>query len=172
MKRAFLAIGLCLSLLLLLLTLGACANGSEAQDAHVAPNISVTDVNGNTVSLSDYRGKPVVVNFWATWCPPCVGELPHIDKAVKTYGDRVTFLMVNVDSDRLEDIAIAKAFMRENGFSFPIYFDLGQQASYTYGVSSIPMTVWIDERGCLENVAVGMLSEEYLTYYIEQMLAD
>ena len=169
MKRSFLALGLCLALLLML---GSCSNGSEGQEAHVAPSFSVTDVNGKTVSLSDYRGKPVVVNFWATRCPPCVGELPHFDKAAKTYGDRVTFLMVNVDSGRLEDIAIAKAFMRENGFSFPVYFDIGLQAAYTYGVSTIPMTVWIDERGCLENVAVGRLSEEYLTHYIEQMLAD
>jgi thiol-disulfide isomerase/thioredoxin len=164
------ALLLCL-LLLAPFSMVACGGGGLNPET-AAPDFTVTDAAGNTVHLSDYRGKPVVVNFWATWCPPCVGELPHFNKAIKTYEDRVTFLMVNVDGNGTADIETAFAFMQQNGYDLPLYFDLSYNASYTYGVSSIPMTIWVDEHGNLYNVYVGMLTEEYLTHYIDLMLAD
>ena len=154
------------ALLCVLLTVGmcsACGGGS-------APDFTVVDAQERPMRLSTQNGKPVVVNFWATWCSPCVYELPHFQEAYDTYHEDITFLMINVDGEGYNDIPKALSFMEANGYAFPVYFDLSHEASTAYGVTSIPMTLWIDADGHLVHSRTGMINEEYLEHYIQEIL--
>lgn len=84
-------------------------------ETNAAPPFTVTDMNGQTVSLASLKGKPVFLNFWATWCPPCVGEMPDIQRMYAKYGDKVHFVIVNIDGTQ-PDVA---AFMENHAFQFP-----------------------------------------------------
>lgn len=132
-----------------------------------APDFTVTDGNGAEVKLSDFLGKPVVVNFWATWCGPCKSELPAFDKAYAEYGDDVAFLMVNLTDGQRETVEGVKAFVEEGGYSFPVYYDTTYSASSAYGVYSIPMTLLIDADGLLVGGQVGAVSESSLMSAVE-----
>lgn len=151
-----------LCLLLITCTLSACATP--------APDFTVVDAREQPIRLSDLRGKPVVVNFWATWCQPCVYELPHFAEAMEMHEEDVTFLMINVDGNGLSDVSTALSFMEANGYDFPVYFDLAYEASYAYGVSAIPMTLWIDRNGNLVHSYTGRIEADYLEYYIQEIL--
>ena len=132
---------------------------TEAPD-YSAPNFSMEDWDGNVVRLADYVGKPIVLNFWASWCGPCKSEMPDFEEAYQKYGDKIHFIMLNCTiSDSMED---AKALIEDSGYTFPVYFDTTGEASYAYGASSIPMTFFIDENGELVTYARGALSADLL----------
>ena len=135
--------------LLLVLTMVACCGcdsqpdttepqETESQEASTMIDFKVYDREGNPVSLSDMAGKPVVVNFWATWCGPCKSELPAFEKAYKTYGDKVEFMMVNLTDGQRETVPKVNEFISENEYTFPVYYDTKYSASAAYGISSIP----------------------------------
>lgn len=111
-----------------------------------APDFTVYDGAGNAVKLSDFRGKPVVINFWASWCGPCRGELPDFDAACRELSGEVQFLMVNMTGGR-ETRESADALIQAEGYSFPVYYDLDQDAAITYGVYSLPITLFLDKEG-------------------------
>jgi len=129
--------------------------------SYLAPDFTVTDMDGNSVSLSDKFGKPIIVNFWASWCPPCKSEMPDFEEAFKEYGDEITFMMVNMTGGR-ETVESAKSFIEKSTYSFPVYFDTDSQAAMTYGVSSIPQTIFIDKDGNLTAYAQGMIDKNAL----------
>ena len=137
---------------------------SDEQRDYSAPDFTVVDGDGNEVTLSQYIGKPIVLNFWASWCPPCKSEMPHFEEAYKANPD-VQFLMVNVTAS--DDMASAKAFIEDEGYTFPVLYDTKGMAAYTYGASSLPMTIFIDRNGDLMTYAVGSLSAESLDKGIE-----
>ncbi|MBQ8687305.1 MAG: TlpA family protein disulfide reductase [Ruminococcus sp.] len=143
---------------------------AEEESTIPAPDFTVQDRSGETVSLSDYFGKPIVINFWATWCGPCKSELPAFDALSKEYGEDVHFLMVNLTDGQRETIEIVEEFLEENGYEFPVYFDTEYMASYTYGAYSIPLSVFIDKEGNVVNSHVGAMSEETLRGYIDSIL--
>jgi len=125
-----------------------------------APNFSMEDWDGNVVRLADFAGKPIILNFWASWCGPCKSEMPDFEEAYKKYGDDIHFIMLNCTvSDSMED---AKTLIEDSGYTFPVYFDTTGEASYSYGASSIPMTFFIDEKGNLITYARGALTAELL----------
>lgn len=124
-----------------------------------APDFTAMDQSGNTVRLSDNFGTPIVLNFWASWCPPCKAEMPHFEAAYKTHTD-IQFLMVNATSgDIMSD---AKKLIEAEGYTFPVLFDTEGVAAYTYGASSLPITFFIDKDGNLVTYAIGSLSAENL----------
>lgn len=137
-------------------------DSSQEQSSQAAPDFTVTDQEGNQVSLSDFQGKPVVLNFWASWCGPCQQEMPHFEAAYQEYGQEIHFLMVNLTGSRDETEETAQAFIQENAYSFPIYFDTSYSAAIAYGVSGVPVTYFIDAQGGLVAWANGMLSQETL----------
>lgn len=128
---------------------------------YAAPDFTVYDANGNKVQLSDYFGKPIVLNFWASWCYYCVEEMPNFNNAYHKYPD-VQFLMVNVTDGQSETLDSAKSFINNTNFDFPVFYDTDLDASRTYGASSLPLTIFIDENGELVTYANGMLTAENL----------
>lgn len=126
-----------------------------------APNFTVTDYAGNKVILSDYRGTPVVLNFWATWCGYCKQEMPDFDAAYESHPE-VQFLMVNVTDGVQETVETAKSYIEKQGFSFPVFFDTENEAARAYYITGLPATFFIDKDGCLIAHGSGMLDAETL----------
>lgn len=136
-----------------------------------APDFTVQDVNGNNVSLSDFKGKPVVLNFWASWCPPCKAEMPDYEKMFQQYSSKgVVFLMVNMTDGNRETIATAKQFLKANKYSFTAYFDAKSDAANTYGISSIPDSIFIDKNGYVINAYEGMIDVTTMKNNIEAIM--
>lgn len=143
---------------------------TEDPNKNTAPDFPVLDADGNTVRLSDMFGKPVVINFWATWCPPCKRELPDFDRLCREYGDRVVFMMVNLTDGRRDTVDETKKFVSEKGYTFPVYFDTGLSGAKAYSVSSIPQTTFIDANGNVFATRIGAMNETVLRSYINAIL--
>ena len=145
------------------------ADKSNEEELMMAPDFTVDDQEGNAVSLSDFIGKPTIVNFWASWCGPCKMEMPDFDEKYKELGEEINFLMVNMTDGAQETIEKAKAFVEESGYSFPVYYDTDLDAAMTYGVSSIPSTFFIDAEGHAVAWAQGMIDGETLQKGIDML---
>ena len=139
---------------------------------NTAPDFTVLDKDGNTVRLSEKFGKPIVINFWATWCPPCKQELPDFDKLCKEYGDRVVFMMVNLTDGYRDTVDGTKRFVSGKGYTFPVYFDTKDNAASAYNVSSIPQTTFIDAKGNIYTTRIGAMNEATLRIYLNALLGN
>ena len=135
-----------------------------------ADDFVVYDKNKNKVRLLNYIGKPLVVNFWASWCPPCQREMPAFQKAIDTYGEKVNFLMINETDGERETVDTAQTFLNENGYNMDILFDSDGDAGNTYNVLFLPRTLFIDENGNITEDHVGELTETQLNDTIEKLL--
>ena len=145
------------------------SSDSTEQQLSMAPDFTVYDGDGNPVSLSDFIGKPVIVKFWASWCGPCKSEMPDFEEVYTKYGDDIHFLMINSTDGSRETVETAKAFIAEQGYTFPVYFDTDYDASTTYGVSGIPMTFFIDAEGHAVAYGQGMLDRDTLQVGIDMI---
>ena len=128
-------------------------DAEETPEDALAPDFTGVDMDGTEVTLSDFRGKPVVLNFWASWCGPCKMEMPDFQQAYETYGDEIHFLMVNLTDGGRETVEIASDFIARQGYTFPVYFDTNYSAAMAYATNAIPVTFFIGAEG--EAVAYG-----------------
>ncbi len=134
-----------------------------------APDFTVQDAEGNPVKLSDFVGKPVVLNFWASWCGPCKSEMPEFDQVQAELGDEVQFLMVNLTDGSRETVATASKYIENQGFSFKVLYDTAGEGANIYGVYSIPSTYFIDAEGNAAAQATGAIDRDTLLRGIEMI---
>lgn len=127
-----------------------------------APDFTVENADGEEVKLSDYVGKPIVLNFWASWCSPCKSEMPEFNEAWEELDGEVQFLMVNMTDGSRETVDTAKEYVERQGFSFPVFFDTGSEAAMAYSAYSLPTTYFIDAEGYVVARAVGAIDRDTL----------
>jgi len=131
----------------------------EADDRIRAVDFIMLDQDDNEVQLSDFFGKPIVLNFWTTWCPSCVIESPYFELIYQEMGDEVHIIKVNLLDGQRETRSRVDTFMADNSYTFPLYFDTTGEAAGAYGVRTIPFSVFIDADGYVVGMAQGALDE-------------
>jgi len=118
-----------------------------------APDFALPDLEGQLIALSDFRGKPVLLNFWATWCPPCRKEMPDLQRFYERYGDQVAVLGINW-AEKPQEV---RAFLERYGVTYPNVLDRQGKVFVLYRLTGIPTSFWIDEEGVLRGVWYGPL---------------
>ena len=148
---------------------GAVQTEEKDDTRTAAPDFTVFDTDGNELKLSDMFGKPIVLNFWASWCPPCKSEMPHFDALYSEVGDQITFMMIDLVDGSRETVETGLAYITGENFTFPVFFDTNGEAGYTYGIRSIPTTYFIDKDGYIIAGVQGAIDEETLRTGIEMI---
>ena len=143
--------------------------GETQPEPQPVPDFAVYDADGNEVHLSDFIGKPIVLNFWASWCGPCKSEMPDFNEVYQELGEEVQFLMINMTDGDRETVEVASEFVAGQGYTFPVFYDTAQNAAITYGVYSLPTTLFIDAEGYLTAYAPGAIPRESLLQGIDMI---
>ena len=149
----------------------AAAEEQQAEESAAAavPDFTIYTGGGDAVQLSDFAGRPVIVNFWASWCGPCQNEMPDFEQAYADYGDEIEFVMLNATYGR-ETMDSARSFLEESGYTFPVYYDTDADAAAAIGVTAFPTTLFIAPDGSLTAYAISMLDAETLQRGIDMLL--
>ena len=136
-----------------------------------ALEFALYDQYGNEHELSDYKGKTVFLNFWATWCPPCKAEMPHIEEIYKNYGenkdDVVILGLASPNLGREGNQDYIEKFLNEENYTFPVLFDEGGSLVFQYGINAFPSTFIIDKDGYITQYAPGAMDKETMESIIE-----
>lgn len=141
-----------------------------ADDRLLVPDFALVSSEGKTVRLSDYEGKIVVLNFWASWCPPCRAEMGELQKLEDRFKetDEAVLLLLNQIGGRRETTKTGVKYLKDNNFTFTNLFDYGQVGSGMFGIPGLPTTVVIDAEGYLVAHAVGGVNEKMVLEMIEE----
>ncbi|OOM77370.1 thiol-disulfide oxidoreductase ResA [Clostridium puniceum] len=137
-----------------------------------AKDFTIYDENLKEVKLSDYIGTPVVLNFWASWCPPCKEEMPGFNEMSKKYSkEKIAILMINLTDGEQETTNKAQKYIKSNNYDMKLLFDTKLDAANKYNITSIPRTIFIDKDGYIfKDNPAGVLSKEELESQIELLL--
>lgn len=172
-----LAAGLILAGATMLFWMGGQSSTSQAaplspvfsrQQGQPAPDFSLTSLEGARLNLSDYAGQVVMINMWATWCPPCKAEMPAINSFYEAHREQ-GFTVLAVNSQ--EDAATVNAFIKSGGFSFPVLLDTRAEVMELYQVRGLPTSYIIDRNGAIRHVQTGAITEKQLEQIVLPLLA-
>jgi peroxiredoxin len=135
---------------------------------YLAPQFVLNSTLGEEIALEDYLGRPIVLNFWATWCPPCRAEVPHFQDASVKYNGRVAIVGV----DQGEPQSVVTDFANSFALSYPLLLDQDNTVNRQYGVSALPTTVFVDAQGVVREVYTGIINGAVLQDRIENLLDE
>ena len=152
-------------ILTLVLLLASCSAGPEPLDGkspavpvkgtqinNLAPDFQLQSLDGQTISLSDLRGKPVLINFWASWCPPCREEMPYLQEIYEEWTDKgLVVLAINIG----ESSSTAEEFIQSYNLSFTVLLDTEQDIAQRYNITGIPTTLFVDKDGIIQDKVIG-----------------
>lgn len=130
--------------------------GMPIKEGVAAPDFTGELMDGTSITLSELQGKPVIINFWATWCGPCVKEMPAFERLKDDFGDKIGIIAVNCG----DDAGTVKDFVEENGYTFPVVLDEEYSISMLYPTNSIPYTVVLDAEGKVTHISTGALDAD------------
>lgn len=130
--------------------------GMPIKEGVAAPDFTGELMDGTSITLSELQGKPVIINFWATWCGPCVKEMPAFERLKDDFGDKIGIIAVNCG----DDAGTVKDFVEENGYTFPVVLDEEYSISMLYPTNSIPYTVVVDAEGKVTHISTGALDAD------------
>jgi peroxiredoxin len=160
--------------LILLLGISFAPTSAAQSNTQLAPNFKLTDLNGKTISLSDYKGKVLFLNFWATWCPPCRAEIPDFVEAyAEQKANGLEIVGISLDSKGKETVA---AFVEKYKINYPVVLESRQTTEkiindYQPG-QYIPATIIIDKTGRIRSKEVGAMDKETLLKHFQQLAAE
>ena len=158
---------------------GSASSGTEETTLVPAPDFTLTDQYGNTHTLSDYKGKTVFLNFWATWCNPCQSEMPEIQAMYEDYGENQGDLVVlgvanpkSADYPTSQDVSQEEVeqFLTDNGYTFPVLMDTAGEVFGMYGIRAFPTTFMIDSDGKVFGYVVSALTREQMESIVHQTM--
>lgn len=149
----------------------AVVGGAEtaAKTAQIAPNFSMPTVDGQRISLADYKGKVVLVNIWATWCPPCVREIPRLQRTFELYRNQ-GFVLIGMNTTFQDDQAKVTKFVADQGITYPIALDTDGIGARDYAGRLMPTSYLIDRNGKIVSVQVGEVDEAKLKEQVAALL--
>ncbi|MFQ5430878.1 MAG: TlpA disulfide reductase family protein [Nitrospinota bacterium] len=153
MKKSF------LSVLFFLITAASCMEAKMEAPAKTkpfpAPEFSVSDLEGKKASIAEYKGKPLIINFWATWCVPCIQEMPELEKLYKERKkDGLELLMINAKESK----EVVSKYIKEKGYTFRVLIDEEGKVLRQYQVFGLPSTFFIDDKGVVQYFYMGQLT--------------
>ncbi len=148
-----------------LLSRGSGENEVVAQIGSAAPDFELERIDGGSLSLNELRGKPVLINFWATWCGPCVVEMPSIQKYYESYPGAFEVVAINADESRSEVVK----FVEDIEVTFPVVLDPGLRIQALYRPRGLPTSYILDSQGVISSQHIGMLSEDQLEEYLAKV---
>ncbi len=128
-----------------------------------APDFTLTDLDGNQVTLSEHRGQKVILNFWATWCPPCRAEMPDLDRLARDHQGSVTVLLIDLE----EEEGQIRPFLDDIGVTLVPLLDLDAKVAIMYRVGALPTSIIIDEEGVIQEIQAGAVTYEWLVEHLE-----
>lgn len=142
---------------------------AAAPELTPAPDFACLDESGSETHLSVFIGTPVVINFWATWCPPCRNELGSFNQMYEKYGEEVQFMMVDLTDGDRETIQGVKDFIVENAYSFPVFYDTKGSGMMAYGITAVPQTFFITADGKIYGQYFGSVTEEQIESALQEL---
>ncbi|HIT06787.1 MAG TPA: TlpA family protein disulfide reductase [Candidatus Scybalocola faecipullorum] len=148
------------------------SSSDDSDSSNPVPEFSMTNADGDSVSISDLTGKPVIINFWASTCPYCLDEMPHFQDMYDAYSEDINFVMLDIIGFNGETEADGRAYIEAQGYTFPVYYDTESEATYAFGLRSLPMTLFIDKDGNMIAYANGRIDADILQQGIDMLLEN
>jgi len=135
-----------------------------------APDFSLKTLDGQVVRVSDFKGKAVLINLWATWCPPCQAEMPAIQAAYEKYKDR-GLVVLGIDFTAQDNLPDVVAFVSKFNLTFPVLLDeTGSVSSASYGMRGLPDSYFIDPAGIVRRIVTGAIPSDKIDQFIEEII--